>query len=214
MQIEGKVEDMAKGELIKSVRFVGNMAYVVTFRQTDPLFVIDLGNPEKPTVKGELKIPGFSEYLHPITENLLVGVGQDGTMIGTNGDCKVSLFDVSNPYEPKESSVLKVSDGKAYCYSTVGGNHKVYVTLSDNEFAVPFTVDGYVNNDNDGSYYIRYRLTTDGLCEVARYALGVSDMEIMGATYVENTFYIVTNHYKLGTYVTAFDLITNEKIDI
>lgn len=213
MKIVGKVEDMAKGELIKSVRFVGNMAYVVTFRQTDPLFVIDLSNPEKPTVKGELKIPGFSEYLHPITENLLVGVGKDGTMTGTNGDCKVSLFDVSNPYEPKESSVLKVSGGKAYCYSPVANNHKTYITLSDNEFAVPFSIDGYVYNDNDGDYYIRYRLTEDGLCEVARLKVGDNSSQIMGATYVENTFYVVNNCYENRTYVKAYDLTTNKEID-
>lgn len=213
LQIVGKVENMAKGELIKSVRFVGNMAYVVTFRQTDPLFVIDLSNPEKPTVKGELKIPGFSEYLHPITENLLVGVGKDGTMTGTNGDCKVSLFDVSNPYEPKESSVLKVSGGKAYCYSPVANNHKTYITLSDNEFAVPFSIDGYVYNDNDGDYYIRYRLTEDGLCEVARLRVGDNGSQIMGATYVENTFYVVNNCYENRTYVKAYDLTTNKEID-
>ncbi len=213
MQIVGKVEDMAKGELIKSVRFVGNMAYVVTFRQTDPLFVIDLSNPKEPTVKGELKIPGFSEYLHPITENLLVGVGQDGTMTGTNGDCKVSLFDVSNPYEPKESSVLKVSGGNAYCYSPVANNHKTYITLSDNEFAVPFSIDGYVYNDNDGDYYIRYKLTADGLCEVARLKVGDNGSQIMGATYVENTFYVVNNCFGNGTYIKAYDLTTNKEID-
>ncbi len=215
MQIVGKVEDLAKGELIKSVRFVGNMAYVVTFRQTDPLFVIDLNDPENPTVKGELKIPGFSEYLHPITENLLVGVGRDGTMTGENGDCKVSLFDVSNPYEPKESSVLKITQG-AYCYSQISYNHKVYITLSENEFAVPFTVDYYVNNGDikpSGDYYIRYKITADGLCEVARYQVGNRDLWIMGATYVENTFYVVVNNYDKGTYVKAYDLTTNEEID-
>lgn len=213
MKIVGKVEDLAKGELIKSVRFVGNMAYVVTFRQTDPLFVIDLTNPEKPTVKGELKIPGFSEYLHPIADGLLVGVGQDGTMSGVNGDCKVSLFDVSDPYEPKETSVLNVTGGEAYCHSPVGYNHKVYVTLSEKEFAVPFSINSYVLNKAEmGDYYIRYELTDDGLREVARYNLGMVD-NIMGATYVENVFYVVTDHYEEGTMVVAFDLTTNEKTE-
>ncbi len=213
MKIVGKVEDLAKGELIKSVRFVGNMAYVVTFRQTDPLFVIDLTNPEKPTVKGELKIPGFSEYLHPIADGLLVGVGQDGTMTGVNGDCKVSLFDVSDPYEPKETSVLNVTGGKAYCHSPVAYNHKVYVTLSEKEFAVPFSINSYVLNKAEmGDYYIRYELTDDGLREVARYKIENVDY-ICGATYVENVFYVVTDHYEEGTMVVAFDLTTNEKID-
>ncbi len=213
MKIVGKVEDMAKGELIKSVRFVDNMAYVVTFRQTDPLFVIDLSNPEKPTVKSELKIPGFSEYLHPIADGLLVGVGQDGTNAGVNGDCKVSLFDVSDPYEPKETSVLKVTGGEAYCYSPVAYNHKLYVTLSEKEFAVPFSVNSYVLNKAEmGDYYIRYELTDNGLREVTRYNLGFNDT-FCGATYVEDVFYVVTDHYERGTYVTAFDLTTNEKID-
>lgn len=213
MKIVGKVEDLAKGESIQSVRFVGNMAYVVTFRQVDPLFVIDLNDPKNPTVKGELKIPGFSEYLHPIADGLLVGVGRDGTNVGANGDCKVSLFDVSDPYNPKESSVLKVTEGDGYCYSPVGYNHKVYVTLSEKQFVVPFSVHSYVvDKEEMGDYYIRYELTDNGLREVARYKLGMNDA-VCGATYVDNTFYVVTNHYEHGTAVIAFDLTTNEKID-
>ena len=221
MQIVGKVEDLAQGETIKSVRFVGNMAYVVTFRQTDPLFVIDLTDPQKPTVKGELKIPGFSEYLHPITENLLVGVGYDGNEFGTNGDCKVSLFDVSNPYEPKESSVLTVSDGKAACDSLTANNHKLYIKLSENEFAVPFIVYSYVESgdylkNNNYVCYIRYKLAGDKLCEVARYTVQGTDIGINGATYVENTFYAVVNKYNtkndIDTYIVAFDLNSNEEI--
>lgn len=215
MQIVGKVEDLAQGETIQSVRFVGNMAYVVTFRQTDPLFVIDLSDPVNPTVKGELKIPGFSEYLHPIADGLLVGVGQDGTEWGTNGDCKVSLFDVTNPYEPKETSILRVSEGNAYCWTPVANNHKTYITLANNEFAVPFTLNWYSNTgreSNSGDYYIRYRLTSEGLCEVARYELNANESNIMGATYVESAFYVILNSYGDGTYVVAFDLTTNEEI--
>ncbi len=221
MQIVGKVEDLAKGETIESVRFVGNMAYVVTFRQTDPLFVIDLSDPENPTVKGELKIPGFSEYLHPIADGLLVGVGNDGTEWGTNGDCKVSLFDVTNPCEPKESSVLTVADGKADCYPSVAENHKLYINLSENEFAVPFIVYRYVQS---GDYlrnrthlcYIRYRLDDNELCEVARYNIEDRSSRILGATYVENTFYIVVNecenYNENDTYIVAFDLTTNKEL--
>ena len=107
----GKTENLAQGESVKSVRFDGDIAYFVTFRQTDPLFVIDLADPKNPTVKGELKIPGFSQYLHPIADGFLVGVGQDGTETGVNDDCKVSLFDVTNPYEPKET----YNPGDAVC---------------------------------------------------------------------------------------------------
>lgn len=217
MEIVGKVEDLAKGELIESVRFVGNMAYVVTFRQTDPLFVIDLSNPEKPTVKGELKIPGFSEYLHPITQNLIVGVGKDGTETGTNGDCKVSLFDVTDPYAPKETVSLPVAKGSGYVSTGLSYNHKLYITLSDTEFAVPFFLDWYVDNgeiEKGGSCYIRYKLQDGTLCEIERYYIGEKSCDISGATYVENTFYIVYYNYdKQSTEIVAFDLTTHKEID-
>ena len=213
MQIVGKVEDMAKGEQIESVRFVGDMAYVVTFRQTDPLFVIDLSNPEEPTVKGELKIPGFSEYLHPIVDGLLVGVGQDGTETGTNGDCKVSLFDVSDPYEPKEVTALSVGNGKAYAYTGVGANHKLYVNLSETEFAVPFSLDAYWGKENSFSadYYIRYKLANGTLCEVQRYDLGEDVANIYGATYIDNTFYVVLSRVSQGVEVMSFDLTIHKE---
>src|SRR5690606_22698817 len=73
----GAVNDLAKGERIYSARFMGDKAYLVTFKETDPLFVIDTKNPAAPKVLGELKIPGFSNYLHPIGENHLLGIGYD-----------------------------------------------------------------------------------------------------------------------------------------
>lgn len=213
MKIVGKVEDLAKGELIESVRFVGNMAYVVTFRQTDPLFVIDLTDPEKPTVKGELKIPGFSEYLHPIADGLLVGVGRDGTETGTNGDSKVSLFDVSNPYEPKETGSLSVGNGKAFSHSGIGRNHKLFINLSETEFAVPFTMKAYWNQEKPElvNCYIRYKVENNTLCEVERYNLGDDVGLILGGTYIDNTFYVVLTRTGQGVEVMSFDLETHEE---
>lgn len=105
LKLAGRLAGIAPGERIKSVRFSGDIGYVVTFVQTDPLFVIDLSDPTAPKVRGELKIPGFSQYLHPVGEGLLLGIGQEteseyGRVI-TKG-IKVSLFDVSNPDDPKE----------------------------------------------------------------------------------------------------------------
>lgn len=213
MKIIGKVEDLAKGELIESVRFVGNMAYVVTFRQTDPLFVIDLNDPKNPTVKGELKIPGFSEYLHPIADGLLVGVGRDGTSSGTNGDSKVSLFDVSNPYEPKETVSLSVGNGKAFSYSSIGTNHKLFINLSETEFAVPFTMKAYWSGKHPElvNCYIRYKVQNGTLCEVQRYDLGDKVGIILGGTYIDNTFYVVLTRTGQGVEVMSFDLETHEE---
>ena len=73
----GRIGGLGKGERVYSVRFVGDTGYVVTFRQIDPLYTLDLSQPERPRVLGELKIPGYSAYLHPIGEDLLLGVGQD-----------------------------------------------------------------------------------------------------------------------------------------
>lgn len=96
----GQVGGIGKTERIYSVRFMGDMGYVVTFRQTDPLYAIDLADPTNPTVLGELKIPGFSSYLHPVGDGLLLGVGQDATDRGQITGSQVSLFDVSDPHAP------------------------------------------------------------------------------------------------------------------
>jgi len=99
----GTVGDMGNGEAVQSVRFQGDVGYVVTFRQVDPLYTIDLSDPTNPVVRGELKIPGFSSYLHPIGDGLVIGVGSDadeenGRVTGS----KVSLFDVGDLDDPQE----------------------------------------------------------------------------------------------------------------
>tara|TARA_B100000686_G_scaffold11330_1_gene11258 strand:- start:63 stop:2141 length:2079 start_codon:yes stop_codon:yes gene_type:complete len=96
----GRVGNIGKGERIYAVRFLGDIATVVTFRQIDPLYTIDLSQPESPKVLGELKIMGYSAYLHPITDNLLLGVGQDASDIGQRLGTQVSLFDISDLSKP------------------------------------------------------------------------------------------------------------------
>ncbi|MFV0318407.1 MAG: beta-propeller domain-containing protein [Microthrixaceae bacterium] len=98
----GSVEDLGIGETVQSVRFLGDMAYVVTFRQTDPLYAIDLSDPTEPTALGELKITGFSEYMHPVGDGLLLGIGREATQDGLDTGFKASLFDVSDPTNPTE----------------------------------------------------------------------------------------------------------------
>jgi uncharacterized secreted protein with C-terminal beta-propeller domain len=97
----GQVGGLGKGERIYAVRFIGDRGYVVTFRQTDPLYTVDLSDPAAPRVAGELKILGYSAYLHPIGDDLLIGVGQDATDEGRTKGLQVSLFDVSDPASPK-----------------------------------------------------------------------------------------------------------------
>ncbi|HET7713724.1 MAG TPA: beta-propeller domain-containing protein, partial [Patescibacteria group bacterium] len=109
----GELTGLGKTEQIYSVRFIGDRGYVVTFRQTDPLYVIDLSDPKNPTVSGELKIPGFSSYLHPVGENLLLGVGQDATEEGRVQGSQISLFDVSDPKNPTRTSQLSLGGGSS-----------------------------------------------------------------------------------------------------
>jgi hypothetical protein len=96
----GRVSGLGRGERIFGVRFVGDIGYVVTFRRTDPLYTIDLSKPDTPKLLGELKIPGYSAYLHPAGENLLLGLGQDATEDGVTTGTQLSLFDVSDLRKP------------------------------------------------------------------------------------------------------------------
>jgi uncharacterized secreted protein with C-terminal beta-propeller domain len=100
LDVVGKVSGLGKGERIYSVRFVGGTGYVVTFRQTDPLYTVDLRDPAKPVVTGELKITGYSAYLHPAGDGRLLGIGQEASEQGRVQGTQISLFDVSDPTKP------------------------------------------------------------------------------------------------------------------
>jgi hypothetical protein len=104
----GEVDGLGETEQIFAVRFFGTQGYVVTFRQTDPLYVIDLSDPTAPAVTGELKIPGYSAYLHPVGDGLLLGVGQDAGDDGRVQGTQLSLFDVSDPANPQRLSTLPI----------------------------------------------------------------------------------------------------------
>jgi inhibitor of cysteine peptidase len=115
LNIVGKLEDLAPGEQIYSARFMGNRCYVVTFRNIDPLFVIDLANPAAPKVLGELKVTGYSGYLHPYDENHIIGIGKE-TEYDEKEDfawyqgLKISLFDVSDVSNPIEIDKFEIGD--------------------------------------------------------------------------------------------------------
>jgi uncharacterized secreted protein with C-terminal beta-propeller domain len=108
----GRQGGLGRGERIFSVRFIGDVGYVVTFRQVDPLYVLDLSRPSDPVVRGELKIRGYSAYLHPLGPGLLLGLGQDATEEGRLLGTQVSTFDVSDPRKP--ALLRRVTLGKAW----------------------------------------------------------------------------------------------------
>ncbi len=119
-----KIDGIAPGETIQSVRYIGKYGYVVTFRQTDPLFVIDFSDMKKPEIVGELKIPGFSSYLHPFN-GYLVGIGTDGDENGTVDALKISLFDISDPTKPQEIDRFIIKNANA------NANHKTVMDCSN-----------------------------------------------------------------------------------
>ena len=104
---EGRVDDLGIDEQIKSVRWFDDLAIVVTFRQTDPLYAVDLSDPSAPRLMGQLKIPGFSEYLHPLGEHRLIGVGQDASARGILRGAQAALFDVTDLTAPRQLDVVR-----------------------------------------------------------------------------------------------------------
>ena len=123
LAVVGSVGDMGRGERIYSVRYIGDRAYVVTFRQVDPLYVVDLADPTAPAVLGELKIPGYSAYLHPVGDGLLVGIGRDADDDGRIRGFKASLFDVSDPAAPAEIDTWTLADAQ----SNVEWDHRAFL---------------------------------------------------------------------------------------
>jgi beta propeller domain-containing protein len=109
----GRLDGLGAGERIYAVRFLGPTGYVVTFRQVDPLYVLDLRDPRRPRTAGQLKINGYSAYLHPAGDGLLIGVGQDATSQGQTTGTQVSLFDVRDPAKPRRLSQYKVESGNS-----------------------------------------------------------------------------------------------------
>jgi len=140
----GMLEDLAPGERIYSARFMGNRCYLVTFKKIDPLFVIDLSTPANPQVLGQLKITGYSDYLHPYDENHIIGIGketigaEEGNFAWYQG-VKISLFDVSDVAVPKE--IAKYEIGDRGTDSPILNDHKAFLFDKDkNLLVIPVTV--------------------------------------------------------------------------
>lgn len=139
LKVVGSLLNIAPDEQIYSVRYQGEKAYMVTFRTVDPLFSIDLSDPYNPVITGELKIPGFSNYMHPVTENLMLGFGKDAdeeTGQVENG-IKISLFDVSDSSQPIERDVLMAFEDYISAESSVCYNHKALVDLGGQMYGFP-----------------------------------------------------------------------------
>lgn len=197
LNIIGSLEGLAPGERIYSTRFAENRIYMVTFRQVDPLFVIDTSVPEKPVVEGMLKIPGYSTYLHMVDENHILGFGYDTEVSswgGTiNGGLKLSLFDVTDANKPKEIHTEVI--GKAGTYSEVLYNHKALMfSLSKGLMAFPVNVTAedykaefngaYVYNINKDNFSFKNKISH--IDDNDMYSYGY---EVRRVIYIDNYIY-------------------------
>ena len=157
----GKLEAIAPDERIYSTRFLGDRLYMVTFKRIDPLFVIDLSSPENPEILGELKIPGFSDYLHPYDENHIIGIGKETEGNEWGGvslkGVKLALFDVSDVKNPKQLDKYEI--GEAGTDSEALHEHKAFLfDKNKNLLVIPVTeVRGKMEYDSRLGYY-RQRL--------------------------------------------------------
>lgn len=233
LSIVGEIEGIAKGETIKSVRFMGDTGYVVTFEQTDPLFVIDLKDPESPEVLGELKIPGFSNYLHPVTEKYLLGIGVNGDEKGAGNGMKISLFDVSDKKNPKEVSKFEILPQKngdnlwGYLDCVAFYDHKAVCWDSKNLIMyIPYRMTTEYMHTEDNSYRSEFNSTDnvialkvnikDGKLEKANnYIAGTGEdlrsyKTVNRATYIGDTIY---SYSQFSSEICSFDKTTAEKLN-
>jgi uncharacterized secreted protein with C-terminal beta-propeller domain len=180
LNVLGKIENLAKDEFVKSVRFDGDIGYFVTFRQVDPLFAVDLSNPAYPRVLSALKIPGFSEYLHVFKQNLLLGIGYDADeQTGRMQGVKLSMFDTTDKTKVKEVTTEKVDAS----WTVVGSNHKaILVDAQKNLIAFPA----------DSNYYI-YRYTADKGFELAARVSMTADLSSwnLRGMFIGDYFYVL-----------------------
>jgi len=140
--IIGKLENIAPGERIYAARYMGNIMYLVTFRRVDPLYGIDLSNPERPRVLGYLKIPGYSEYLHPYKDKYLIGIGYNTDERGKIKGLKVALFNISDVTNIKEISAVVLN--KTGLWSPLFKDHKAFLLREDKGYFA-FPVRGIEN---------------------------------------------------------------------
>lgn len=207
-----ELKGIAKGEQIKSARFMGDSAYLVTFVQTDPLFVIDLSTPEKPEISGEVKLPGFSSYLHPVGDGLLAGIGYGGTESGVDGSSKISLFDVTEPTAPKEI------DSLVFPESQLGTDPKAFCSVTENSFLVTFEnwrmSSALLYEDEDARAYYIYTgalfVAVENKELVLKNAYLTKHINAVDrATFIEDKAYIFDSSY--GS-IASFDMNSEELI--
>ncbi len=232
----GAVEGLAEGERIYSVRFMQDRAYMVTFKQTDPLFVIDLKSPSNPKVLGELKIPGFSNYLHPYDNETLIGLGKDTKEnewggVTTKG-VKLSLFDVSDVSKPKEIDTYILGDTGSD--SIANHDHKAFLfSLDKNLLSIPVKIREDVSGrrgwgkfvfggavvfevDKEEGFKLKGKVDhSDGKEGQRDYWGGYSyyDNTVKRSLYIDDILYTFSNKYLMMNKISDLDEVKKMKLE-
>ena len=185
---------------------MGDTAYVVTFVQTDPLFVIDLSEPGAPEIVGEVKLPGFSAYLHPVGDGYLAGIGLGGTDDGVDGSAKISLFDVRDPENPVEADSIVLQN------TDIATASKAYMSVSENSFMVPFSKWKVTGDEDYYDYGIYcgalYVSAENGKLILNNAYIARSPEGAVRVTYIGDYVYV----FGYATGVASFDMETGEFI--
>jgi hypothetical protein len=190
----GRVGGLGEGERIYAVRFIGDRGYVVTFRQTDPLYTLDLSDPTAPAVRGEIKMRGYSAYLHPIGDDLLLGVGQAATEFGRRQGTQLSVFDVSDPANPRRLQALHLPDS----YSDAEDDHLAFLWWPQSKLAVmPQTIWSAQVGELGFQGAIGYRVGRQGIEEVGRASHTSADYAWLGgvrrSVVVDGRLFLISN---------------------
>lgn len=192
----GSVSRLAPGERIYSARFMGESVYFVTYRETDPLFLVDVSDPANPVVKDKLKIPGFSDYLHPFGENMLLGIGSIQDKEG-NSYVKLSMFDISNPEKVKEIHSKKLGKNTV---QNMGSDHKGIVVDAERN-RIAFGVENY-DNTTDSFYEIFSYDKQKGFQNIAKLSLEESYSTESRGLYIGDYFYLCKTSSGIYVYET------------
>ncbi|MFA5076686.1 MAG: beta-propeller domain-containing protein [Patescibacteria group bacterium] len=231
LKVVGSLESLAQDERIYSVRFMQNRAYLVTFKQVDPLFVIDLSVPTNPKVLGKLKVPGFSNYLHPYDDTHLIGFGKDTGETEWGGvrtkGLKLSLFDVSDVANPKEVDTYVMGDSGSDSIALY--DHKAFLFSKDkNLLVVPVSIRETVGENRWGKLTFSgaavFKVDLNGIELKGKidhsnggqssnedYWNGVSyyDNSVKRALYISDTLYTFSNQYLKMNKLDNLDLVKN-----
>jgi uncharacterized secreted protein with C-terminal beta-propeller domain len=243
LTIVGALEDLAAGESIYSARFMGSRCYLVTFKKVDPLFVIGLDDPAAPRVLGRLKIPGFSDYLHPYSENLLIGVGKE-TVEAEEGDfawyqgVKIALFDVSDVENPREVAKIVIgdrgtdspvlSDPKAFLFDKDRNLLAMPILLAEiNESQYPDGVPAYAYGEYVWQGLYVFTITEDSITLRGQVThvnnaeefmksgyYYYSEFSVTRSLYIENMLYSISDAKVKISDLTSLDLETVNEIKL